>query len=114
MALDFYDQMYPQTPTKANHAMVVLRLLYSFARRRGGTERVSDNPFMKPGLEWNHTKPRFLTPREIAIFDSHADEMGRWSVDTTFLLNDLIGQRVGDVLSMLRPAYQAGALRFEQ
>src|SRR3546814_13838780 len=43
MALDFYDQMYPQTPTKANHAMVVLRLLYSFARRRGGTERVSDN-----------------------------------------------------------------------
>src|SRR3546814_13475841 len=54
MALDFYDQMYPQTPTKANHAMVVLRLLYSFARRRGGTERLSDNPFMKPGLEWNH------------------------------------------------------------
>src|SRR3546814_10286248 len=29
MALDFYDQMYPQTPTKANHAMVVLWLLYS-------------------------------------------------------------------------------------
>src|SRR3546814_19921591 len=77
MALDFYDQMYPQTPTKANHAMVVLRLLYSFARRRGGTERVSDNPFMKPGLEWTHPKPRIWPPREIAIFASHRSQERR-------------------------------------
>src|SRR3546814_9370467 len=69
---------------------------------------------MKPGLEWNHPKPRIWTPREIEIFASHADEMGRWSVGTAVILNEWIGQREGDVLGMLRSAYQDGALRFEQ
>src|SRR3546814_10362479 len=40
--------------------------------------------------------------------------MGRWSVGTAVILNEWIGQREGDVLGMLRSAYQDGALRFEQ
>src|SRR3546814_15964425 len=69
---------------------------------------------MKPGLEWNHPKPRIWTPREIEIFASHADEMGRWSVGTAVIHNEWIGQREGDVLGLLRSAYKDGALRFEQ
>jgi hypothetical protein len=114
MALAFYDEMYPRTPTKANHVMVVLRLLYSFARRRGGTERVLENPFMKPGLEWNRGKPRIWTPAEIECFARHADNLGRWSVGTAVILNEWIGQREGDVLGLCRTTYQVGALRFEQ
>jgi hypothetical protein len=114
MALAFYDEMYPRTPTKANHVITVLRLLYSFARRRGGTEKVLENPFMKPGLEWNHQKPRIWTPDEIECFVSHADRLGRWSVGTAVILNEWIGQREGDVLGLHRATYRDGALRFEQ
>src|SRR3546814_8078131 len=97
--------------------MVVLRLLYSFARRRGGTERVSDNPFMKPGLEWNHPKPRIWTPREIEIFASHADEMGRWSVGTAVILNEWIDQRkrseehTTELQSLMRISYAVSCLK---
>lgn len=114
MALDFYDEMFPKTPTKANHVMVVLRLLYSFARRRGGTEKVLDNPFMKPGLEWNRAKPRLWTPEEIDVFAWHADKLGRWSVGTAVIVNAWIGQREGDVLSLSRATYRDGTLQFQQ
>src|SRR3546814_9838420 len=59
-------------------------------------------------------RSRIWTPREIEFFASHADEMGRWPVGTAVILNEWIGQREGDVLGMLRSAYQDGALRFEQ
>src|SRR3546814_2182632 len=95
---------------RSNHAMVVLRLLYSFARRRGGTERVSDNPFMKPGLEWNHLKPRIWTPREIEIFASHADEMGRWSVGTAVILNERSEEHTSDLQSLMRNSYDVFCL----
>src|SRR3546814_12985369 len=53
MALDFYDQMYPQTPTTANHATLVLLLLSSFTRRSGGREGGSEQPSIKPGHAGN-------------------------------------------------------------
>src|SRR3546814_2674470 len=99
---------------RSNHAMVGLRLLYSFARRRGGTERVSVNPFMKPGLEWNHPKPRIWTPREIEIFASHADEMGRWSVGTAVILNEWIGrseEHTSELQSLMRISYAVFCLK---
>lgn len=114
MALDFYDELHPVTPTKANHVMSILRLLYSFARRRGKTERVLHNPFTSLGLEWTRSKPRIWTPEEIDVFAWHADKLERWSAGTAVILNEWIGQREGDVLALGRGVYRDGGLRFTQ
>lgn len=114
MALEFYDELHEVTPTKANHVMTILRLLYSFARRRGKTERVPYNPFEKLGLEWKRSEPRIWTPEDIACFDRHAARLKLWSVGTAVVLNEWIGQREGDVLSLSRKVYSDGGLRFRQ
>jgi hypothetical protein len=114
MALDFYDSMRAATPTKAHHVMSVLRLLYSFARLRGGTEKVDKNPFIRLGLKKKRKKARIWKPDEVEFFVGQADKMGLWSVGTAVLLNEWIGQRKGDVLALNHAFYQAGALVFEQ
>ena len=114
MALEFYDRMFEATPTKANHVMTVLRLLYSFAKNRGKTERVPVNPFRDLGLEWKRKKPRIWTPEEVEIFVSYADKLGFWSIGTAVLLNEWIGQRQGDVIRLSRTISPDGSLEFIQ
>ncbi len=114
MALDLYDELQPVTPTKANHVMAILRLLFSFARRRGKTERVPFNPFRELRLEGVRSKARIWTPEEIDCFVWHADRLERWSAGTAVILNEWVGQREGDVVALGRGVYADGALRFVQ
>ena len=114
MALAFYDAMRGNTPTKANHVMSVLRLLYSFALTRGGTETVPENPFMKLDLVWTRKDPIIWEPQDVALFVKHADRIGRPSVGTAVMLNEWVGQRKGDVLAIPRNAWRDGGLRFIQ
>jgi integrase len=100
-----------ETPAKAAAAVRVLRLLLQAGVRLG---YVASNAALRPGLIVRRQRePRIWTPAEVAHMAAAADLLGWRSIGTAILLNDWIGQREGDVLTLPPWKVEAESLRIE-
>lgn len=100
------------TPAYALAVSRVLRLLLEFARRTG---LITVNPALRPGLRAASAESAAVWPADaVAAFAAVADGMGYGSVGTAVLLNEWLGQRQADILSMPRTALREGVLHLTQ
>jgi len=117
---EFYEAMYfaddactvLRTPAKANAVIRMLHIVLEFARRPMGL--IDDNPADRPGLIGIEA-PGIIWPRAaIAPFVAAADANGAHSIGTAVILNEWLGQRQGDILTLPRDLCQAGGFVLTQ
>jgi len=107
----FYESMQEKTPAKAAGAVRVLRLLLQHGIRE---DMFSLNAAARPGIHNKAKKGMPWTPEAVACFVAHADELGYFSIGTAVKLNEWLGQRKGDIISLPVTAYKNGALHKKQ
>lgn len=95
------------TPAFANAIVRVLRLVLAWGKLEGWvTANAAERPRLvgaKPsGLIWPHAA--------VTTFVQAADAAGRWSVGTAVMLNEWLGQREGDILTLSRHMIRNGKL----
>jgi hypothetical protein len=101
-----------ETPAKAAAAVRVLRLLLQVGIRIG---YVASNAATDPGISLDQARePVPWSAAEISHMAAVADAMGWRSMGTAILLNEWIGQRLGDVLALAPWRVEAEALRIRQ
>lgn len=89
----------------------VLRLVLEFARLEGVIEI---NPAIRPKIQNLAISGRLWSPEVCIAMIAAADRIGRSSVGTAIVLNEWIGQRLGDVLQMPRKLTRAGGIPVRQ
>jgi len=100
-------------PGAANHLAVMLRTLLNFGKRLTPpwvTVNIADDPGLTEGEKTGRPFPKAA----LAMFVEVADESGHGTVGTAIVLDSLIGQRPGDVISFRRDHYRNGTLIFDQ
>lgn len=104
-----------ETPAKAAAAVRVLRLLLTKGRLLGYQLHDGHNPAEDPGIQLKRQRqPRLWSREHVEHGVAVADRLGWRGIGTFILLNEWLGQREGDVLS-LRPWKGDGqALVFQQ
>ena len=110
----FYQELRADKPSKAQQAVGMLSILFSFAMSESLTK---DNPAMAvttKKVRRAKNENDIWSPKAIEVFVRTADAMNLHSIGTAVMLNEWIGQRQGDVLTMSRNVYQGGALQFIQ
>lgn len=113
MVHDLYETLRTKKPRKAAYLIQVLRLLFSFAESRNTIPKGS-NPAAKPRLEYRAEKGK-LWPREaVEHFVKTADDMGLFEIGTAVMLNEWMGQRAGDLMSLSMNAYKNGVIFIKQ
>jgi len=101
-----------ETPAKAAAAVRVLRLLLQVGVRLG---YVADNAAARPGISLERARdPVIWAPDQVRHMAAVADRLGWRSMASAILLNEWIGQREADVLSLRPWAIEAEALRLRQ
>lgn len=108
---NFHARIAAKAPAKANAAVRVLRLLLEHARRRG---ILAINPAIRPRLADTARKGRLWSPAAIAAFIEVADEAGYHSMGTAVAINEWLGQREEDLLTLPRNAWKDGELVLAQ
>lgn len=99
------------TPAYANAVLRVLSLLFTFAQRQDWTK---ENPALDPGY-FKSAPSAVPWPREAVVaFVETADAMGLHSVGTAVMLNEWLGQRLGDVIAFKKTDYRDGTLSIRQ
>lgn len=94
-----------------NKVIRTLRLLMEFARRH---DLVKDNPATRPGIKDRSSKGKLWPHESVALFTTTADAMGDHAIGSAILLNEWMGQRPGDVLSLKRAQYHSGGIWIKQ
>jgi integrase len=101
-----------ETPAKAAAAVRVLRLLLQVGVRLG---YLGSNPASRPGISLTRKRdPRPWSPDQVRHMAAVADRLGWRSIGTAMLLNEWIGQREGDVLTLPPFRVEAEALVIRQ
>lgn len=113
MVQDLYETLREKKPRKAAYLIQVLRLLFSFAERQSMIPK-NTNPATKPMLSYKARKGTIWTHDDVLDFVRTADEMGYPDIGTAVMLNEWLGQRRGDIISMRRSAYKNGSLHIRQ
>ncbi len=111
MVQKIYAGMKAETPGKASAVIRVLRLLLEHARRAGW---VMINAAQKPGISTAAKKGLLWSTAAIDAFVEAADQMGYFTIGTTIMLNEWLGQRKGDVLLFSRANYRDGRIYVTQ
>lgn len=107
----FYEKMRDTHPARAAAVIRVLRLLMSHAVREDMIER---NPAEKPGIRHRARKGTIWQPEHVRHIVRTADDMGYFSIGTAVMINEWMGQRLGDVLSLQLGAYKNGCIHKRQ
>lgn len=108
-----YEAHCDRTPAKAAYMIRVLRTLFSYAEREGVIPK-GTNPATRPGLDYKAKKGRLWSPEDVKLFVKYADAAGHFSVGTAVMLDEWMGQRMGDVLAMTMNAYKDGEISITQ
>lgn len=113
MVQDLYEVTREKSPRKAAYIVQVLRLLFSHAEREDIIPKNS-NPATKPGIDYKASKGRLWTPDDVTHFIATADKMGYQAIGTALQINEWIGQRRGDLISLTMNAYRGGVFYIRQ
>lgn len=113
MVQDLYETQRPHSERKAAFMVQVLRLLFSYGERRSLVPRHS-NPARNPRLEYRAGKGKIWTPEAVRHFVETADRMGVDHIGTAVMLNEWIGQRRGDLITLSMHAWRGGDLHIRQ
>lgn len=106
-----YTSLYARTPSKAAAVITMLRVLLEAARRQN---LVTANAASKAGIKGRPPSGRIWPPAAIDLFAEAASAAGWRSVGTAVILNNWLGQRQYDVLSLPRKAFANGRIRIRQ
>lgn len=108
----FYEKHKDKTPAKASLVVRIMRILMQYAIRE---DLISVNPAARPGIKNTAKKGTLWSPEAVAYFVRQADEMGHFSHGTAVLVNEWIGQRMGDIVSLTKYDYSsAGEIHISQ
>ncbi len=99
----------PLHPAKANLLVRALRLLYSFAIDEE-IEGVIANPASKPKLTDNSKKGLLWSSAAVTEFAASADALEHWSIGTAVILNEWLGQREGDLITLPISSFRNGTI----
>jgi hypothetical protein len=108
--VEFYDGM-AKTPAWAGSVARVLRLLLSFADRKGFLER---NPAADMKIRSLRPRDEVWTDDQITALCAKADELGRASIGLAVRIAAGTAQREGDVIALTWRAYDGSSLRVRQ
>jgi integrase len=106
----FYLQL-RKYPAKAATAARVMRLLMEFARL---SDLIAVNPAIRPGLVYTAPKGLLWSRDDVESFVRTADQLGYFEIGTAVFLNEWLGQRKGDILTLRQDAYRDGRLHKRQ
>jgi len=106
-----YEKLRVDYPAKAVAVVRVLRLLMEHARRE---DMIKINPAERPGIRNQAAKGKLWMPDDVAHIVATADEMGNFEIGTAVFVNQWIGQRRGDIITLGPDAYRDGALHIKQ
>jgi len=107
---NFYRSL-RRTPTKAVMVARVMRILLEHARR---SDIIPMNPASRPGLSVSAKKAMLWQPEQVQEFVKSADALGYFTIGTAVLLNEWLGQRKGDIISLRADSYKDGAISKRQ
>lgn len=107
----FYDSLQDKTPAKAAGVVRVMRLLLQHGIRE---DMFSLNAAARPGIKNRAKKGTPWSAEAVAFFVTAADELGYFSIGTAVKLNEWLGQRKGDIITMPLTAYKGGCLHLKQ
>ena len=106
-----YQSINAHHPAKAAAVIRTLRLLLEFARRE---DIIVTNPASRPGIKNTAKKGVIWSTEAVNAFVRQADAMGYHSIGTAVFLNQWLGQRKGDIISLSATAYKNGKLYKKQ
>lgn len=114
--IDNWRKSLSGSPAACNAAMRVLRLLLNFAAspERDGGAWIAVNPAAKMKLAGLPVSGRIWPRQAVDLFVDTADAGGLFSIGTAIVLDEWLGQREADILSMPRTVYRDGRLIFRQ
>lgn len=110
---DLYEANRDKSPRKAMYLIQVLRLLFSYGERVSFIPK-NTNPATRPGLSYKSAKGTIWTPEQVAHFVATADAMNYYSIGTAVMLDEWLGQRKGDIVTIPMNVYRDGALHLAQ
>lgn len=103
----FYASMREKYPAKAAATVRVLRLLLQHAIRE---DMIVNNPAARPGISVKAKKGMPWTTAHVDAFVEAADRLGHYSIGTAVFINQWLGQRLGDIVSLRVDTYQDGKI----
>lgn len=106
-----YQSINAHHPAKAAAVIRTLRLLLEFARRE---DIIVTNPASRPGIKNTAKKGVIWSTEAVNAFVRLADDTGFHSIGTAVFLNQWLGQRKGDILTLSATAYKNGKLYKKQ
>lgn len=110
MVQDLYDTMKVKLgERRAAYVIQILRMLYNFAPKPSFVPE-GYNPASKPRLTYKARKGKIWSQEAITAFIKAADAMDYFSLGTAVMINEWIGQRMGDILRLPESAYVEGTL----
>lgn len=107
----FYESLQENTPAKAGGVVRVMRLLLQHGIRE---DMFSLNAAARPGIKNKAKKGTPWSADAVAYFVKVADELGYFSIGTAVKLNEWLGQRKGDIITLPVTAYKGGCLHKKQ
>ncbi|PZQ48864.1 MAG: hypothetical protein DI551_00605 [Micavibrio aeruginosavorus] len=110
---NLYETQRGKSHRKADYLIQVLRLLFSYAERQSIIPKGS-NPATRMRLDYKAEKGNIWSPEEIKHFVDVADRNGDFAIGTAVMLNEWLGQRPGDMLTLSMNVYRNGALHVRQ
>lgn len=113
MVNNLYETIRAKKPRKASYIITVLRAMYSFADRQSIIPPGS-NPASKMNISTKTEKGHIWTPEEVQIMAKAADNIGYFSLGTAIILNEWMGQRMGDIITMRTTQYRDGYIHITQ
>jgi integrase len=113
MVQTLHDTVSQTRPASAKAMICALRLLFSWAEKHALAPPHS-NPVIKIDSDYKAKKGVIWTPEQVAHFAATADGMGYFSIGTAVLINEWMGQRLGDVLAIRIGDYRNGLIYIKQ
>lgn len=113
MVSTLYEITAKKKKRKATYIIQVLRLLFSYAERQSIIPQNS-NPATEMRLSTKTDKGHIWSPHDVTLFAKTADDMGYYSVGTAVILNEWMGQRMGDIITMRTGQYKDGTIHIKQ
>lgn len=109
MVSDLYEEIRRHSSRQADYLIQVLRLVFYFGEKRGLIPR-GTNPAARPDLQYRAPKGTLWSPEAVRAFVIAADKAGYYSIGTAVMLNEWIGQRKGDIITLPETAYVNGVI----
>lgn len=113
MVQDIYETLRGQSARKAMYLVQVIRLLFSYAERQSLIPP-NTNPARKPRLRYKAVKGKIWSPAAVKAFVKQADKYDHFGIGTAVMLNEWIGQRKNDILTLRMDALQGGVIHLTQ